>query len=347
MADSSDRGGGPPIDSDAFQEWVEHTAETRGVDERELLNQLVSAFWVLDEMNGVTEERDSIGGGESLYPPEISADRRSVDGSEAVSDATAEQSGGDGDGERSEVDSEDRAADDQSRDDAEAPADSEETQSGSVADEIQSLRESMYGQLEMIQTVTELRRQVSDLSLDVEQQRTRQEEFADRFSDNLTRLHSRVETLDERLEDAGAADETEFDRISEEFSSEIDRLDSTQQEFEAWVDEEFDEIEGLFEHLIDTTDALDDRIDALEADLAGIRDDAADDRLADIRRDALNLGTDTGRCEDCESVIDLSMLDEAVCPDCGATFDAVAPAGGWNPFSKPLLRTATDAPDTE
>ena len=53
MSDSWDRAGGPPVDADAFQEWVTHTAESRGVNERELINQLVSAYWILDEMNDV------------------------------------------------------------------------------------------------------------------------------------------------------------------------------------------------------------------------------------------------------------------------------------------------------
>ena len=58
MSDSWDRAGGPPVDADAFQEWVTHTAESRGVDERELINQLVSAYWILDEMNDVGGDVD-------------------------------------------------------------------------------------------------------------------------------------------------------------------------------------------------------------------------------------------------------------------------------------------------
>ncbi|CDK39301.1 hypothetical protein [Halorubrum sp. AJ67] len=343
MADSTGRDSGPPIDADAFQEWVEHTAETRDIDEQELLNQLVSAFWILDEMNGVTEERDPVGGGTSPYPPELSdPDRWSVGDAEAASGVAADRSGSSSagrDGDEDETASDDEAADDRSQKETEPVDGPEKPESGAVADEIQSLRESMYGQLEMIQTVTKLRRQVSDLSLDVEQQRSRQEEFADRYSDNLTRLHSRVETLDDRL-DEGALDETELDRIAEEFSAEIDRLDSTQREFETWIDEEFDEIEGLFKQLLDTTGTLEERLDTLDTAVSTLRDDEETDRLAALRRDALDLGTDTGRCERCETTIDISMLDEPRCPDCDATFVAAEPAESWNPFAKPVLRTA-------
>ncbi|WP_434522733.1 hypothetical protein [Halorubrum sp. AS12] len=41
------------VDADTFQQWVRHTAESRGMTEHELLNQLVSAFWALDEMGDI------------------------------------------------------------------------------------------------------------------------------------------------------------------------------------------------------------------------------------------------------------------------------------------------------
>ena len=41
------------VDADTFQQWVRHTAESREMTEHELLNQLVSAFWALDEMGDI------------------------------------------------------------------------------------------------------------------------------------------------------------------------------------------------------------------------------------------------------------------------------------------------------
>lgn len=346
MSNPRDRSSGPPVDSDAFQEWVEHTAETRGVDEQELLNQLVSAFWILDEMNGISEGEQSIGDMRPLYPPDdvSESDPSTADSSAPKQEADASQSNDNTRPDRPDTGTEEAPADTYTS--TETTEESDDVSASSVTNELRALQESMYGQFEVIQTVVELRRQVSDLSLDIEQQRSQQDQFTDRISDELTRLHDRIETLDNRLDEAGGVDEAELDQISEELAAEIDRLDSTQQEFEAWVDEEFDEIEALFQHLINETDTLEARIDELGAEISafGGDDDPAASRLASIRRDALALGTDTGRCERCETTIDLSMLDEPMCPECDAPLLTAESANSWNPFAKPWLRTGGPDP---
>lgn len=378
MADSRDHDGGPPMDSDAFREWVEYTADARNVDEKELLNQLVSAFWVLDEMNGVTEDGDLLATGTPPRPlseasselDDASSDPRSKSEADSGSSSptrTDVGQAGNADGETDRREDPSKAdpggetpregrpgKSPEERDDGNARFDGADGEA--LAEEMRTLRESVYGQLEVVQAVAEIRREVSDLSLDVEQQRSRQDQFTDRISDDLTRLHSRVETLettlDERMDgtdedgEASGVDEAELDRLSEELSTEIERLESTQREFETWIDGEFDEIEGLFERLIGTTDALEERLDGLEGELTEVREDvAADDRLTALRRDAIDLGTDTGRCDHCGFEVDLSMLDEAACPDCGATFTGMEPSAGWNPFAKPSVRTAVDTFD--
>jgi len=81
MSDPRDHSDTPPADSDAFQAWVEHTAETRGVDKQELLNQLVSAFWILDEMNGVTADTDVPNADAHSYPPDAMGSKSTKPGS--------------------------------------------------------------------------------------------------------------------------------------------------------------------------------------------------------------------------------------------------------------------------
>ncbi|MDB9249363.1 hypothetical protein PN419_10190 [Halorubrum ezzemoulense] len=50
------------VDAGTFQQWVEHTASSRGMTERELLNRLVSAFWALDEMGDISLDASSDSG---------------------------------------------------------------------------------------------------------------------------------------------------------------------------------------------------------------------------------------------------------------------------------------------
>ena len=202
MSDSWDRAGGPPVDADAFQEWVTHTAESRGVDERELINQLVSAYWILDEMNDV--------GGDENGPSTAGSRREDADTGRAGDDEIGDDVARDDD----VAGDDDAARDDAAGDDdvvagsdaraggargGAAPGSSGVDEGGrsaaddAISHEINALMSSIQTQFEVSQAVTELRREVSDLSLEVETQRSRREEFTDRITDELTRLHGRVE----------------------------------------------------------------------------------------------------------------------------------------------------------
>lgn len=387
MSDSWDRAGGPPIDADAFQEWVTHTAESRGVDERELINQLVSAYWILDEMNDVSGDGDDppimdpgrddrADAGAGVDRPGV--DRPGVDGS-GVDGSGVDGSGVDGSG----VDDSGNVGDtggDTARTGGEHDASEGSSagvddgdQSGAVDDisrEINALRTSMQRELEVSQAVTELRREVSDLSLEVETQRSRREEFSDRITDELTRLHGRVESIDADgdtdLRDRVDAVEDELERIEERIAgvdATVDEVQTDQQELDAWIDDEFDDIESLFRDLIDRSDThtarvddVDDRLADLneqltetEADLQPAVEAAADrEAIADLRREALDAGVNAAACARCGSTVDLSMLDEPACPDCEATFHGVdADTPLWNPFASPTLTTAPSRFDDE
>jgi len=386
MSDSRDSATDPPIDSSAFEEWVAHTAESRGVEKHELLNQLVSAFWVLDEMNdvagtgeiaesdlseaGLTERRDAVE--EDDRDPSRQADsRETTEATDEPESGDTEETGSDGSGD----------ADAQPSTHPPAETSTDKT----AAREINELRESMQMQLEMVQTVSELRRELGDISLDVERQRSRHDEFTDRITDELTRLHGRVESLDadgqagsELNERVDAIEETvaEVDQTVEtltdtiksvesietiettltELDNSVETLASDHAALDAWVEDEFDDIEMLFGRLIDITDDLEDRLDGLEDQLSGTETDvetALDavsnhDAIADIRKDALASGIDTGDCEACGTPVDLSMLDAPVCPECDSTFDGVdAETPFWNPFATPTITTRPKRLDME
>ena len=384
MSDSWDRAGGPPVDADAFQEWVTHTAESRGVDERELINQLVSAYWILDEMNDVGGDGNG---------PSTAGSRREDDadtgraGDDEIGDDVARDDGdvaGDDDAARDDAAGDDVVAGSDARAGGArggaAPGSSGVDEGGrsaaddAISHEINALRSSIQTQFEVSQAVTELRREVSDLSLEVETQRSRREEFTDRITDELTRLHGRIESIDA---DAGADDDAELRDRVEEVTRELKRVEeriaglegtvddvqTDQKELDAWIDDEFDDIESLFRDLIDRSDAhaarvddLDERMAALggrlgdaEADLQPALEATADrEAIADLRRAALDAGVDAAACARCGTTVDLSMLDEPVCPECAATFhglDADTPM--WNPFASPTLTTAPARFDDE
>lgn len=350
MSDSWEADNSTPVDADTFQEWVRYTAESRDIDEQELLNQLVSAFWVLDEMSDVVPQQG---------PDEPMGHR----GADAGPDRSASPDSPPRWALDSETDSvepphdmADRASDDTEStapgDDADHPADqatddtdstaAESSSDAEIASEIRKLQTALTTQLDLVQTVGKIRRQIDDLSLDVEKQRSRQDDFTDRISDDITRLHSRVESLDAQVSER---DEALAEQL-EEASERADEIESTQREFEAWIDEEFDEIEGLFERLIERTDRVNGRVDDVEATVETLA--AANERreeLTSLRQEAIELGVSEGRCASCDAHADLSMLSEPVCPVCDDAFTGIDPGSSWNPFSHATLRTRPDPPD--
>ena len=350
MSDPFDPDSDLSVDAETFQQWVTHTANSRGVDEHELLNQLVSAFWVLDEMSDVAANADE---GVSPNIDDTWADRsRTADGvsqgdetpSDARPDRYAEGRSDRDRGTRSDSDADPNSDD---RSDPEAAAteplsDADTDSETDIGAEIDELRESLRTEMDLIRTVTNLRRQVADLSLDVEQQRSRQEEFTDRLSDDITRLHRRIENVDAGTDEADG----ELRDDVTDLRQSVAELESTRSEFEAWIDDEFDEIEGLFDRLIETTQRLDARLDEVEETVETVAQaERTRADLSDLRREAQRSNVDGGRCESCDARVDLSMLTEPACPSCEETFTGVAAGSSWNPFSDPTLRTRSRSAD--
>ncbi|WP_096390880.1 hypothetical protein [Halopenitus persicus] len=370
-----------PSDTELFAEWVSETAESRGVTEQELLNQLISSFWVLDELDGIRgeggtlgevgrpeesdpTESDVLGFADPTHDPESGTDEADGTGENGETDGTGENGETDRTGENGETDRTGETGD------AVAPDDAAGDGSAAPGEVDVDLQNVLHGLLETLRADSpetdgsnDLRRQIHDLSLDVEDQRRRHERYTDRISDDLTRINGRLTTLEEDADDfvteADLARYATEDALDREIEGLEDEVNGGFDELEGWIDEEFDEIEALFEHLLDRIDDLDGRIDAVddrvddvgatvestvESELESIRSKLAEnERLAALRRDAIADGIRSADCAGCGETVDLAMLDAPQCPNCTATFRDVEPAG-WNPFGSPTLQTGTPDP---
>ena len=298
------------VDADTFQQWVRHTAESRGMTEHEFLNQLVSAFWALDEMGDI-----GLKGASDPENSERAGDRRG--------EAFREENGADDGPSETGGDKTSRFPDSGMSE----PLD---------PDDLDPRDDLSSTEMELARRVAELRRQMADLSLDVEQQRSRQEEFTDRLSDDVTRLHSEIQSLESRVEQSDVDVENRIDDVE----ASLEDVEATQDEFEAWIDREFDQIEALFERVLDAVQGFDDRIEALEDAVDSVSATEQDrEALEALRKQAIRKGIDSGKCENCGMTVDLSMLSEPSCPSCDEEFWDVEEAALWNPFSSPTLRT--------
>ncbi|WP_280537275.1 hypothetical protein [Halopenitus sp. POP-27] len=363
-----------PADAEPFADWVAETAAARGVSEQELLNQLVSALWVLDELDNLRRGSGdgSVGDGEDRSGSSTAEDSVAVPGFDSsdvgTEDADAEQSAAEtaepGVGDDDRDDTTDSVADDAVGDVAESDAATDSAEDDAATDSAESDdADGMAGdRQDVLEALLEsadvasgsgsapdtqrLERQLHDLSLDVEDQRKRHDRYTDRISDEITRINGRVRTLEESTERFLTADDLDPYATEAAVDREIGDL-------EDWIDAEFDDIEALFEHVLSMVDDLESQIDdrdaairsAFESELASIRSRLDDrDRLAALRREAMTTGIRTAACADCGETVDLALLEAPRCPDCTATFRAVEPAG-WNPFASATLRTGpTDPP---
>jgi DNA repair exonuclease SbcCD ATPase subunit len=175
------------------------------------------------------------------------------------------------------------------------------------------------------------------------------------------------------------ADGSVSDERFEALSSQVVELETTvadvRSELEAVdperVDEHAAELEDLRESVqtrTETAVGLEDRLDDVESKLTRVahavvalrkergetdeREDdgrgtqarsAPDETLVDIKRQAARESIGSADCDACGAAVDLSLLPEAACPHCGASFEGLEGRDGM--FSSPRLVGAGGGPN--
>jgi predicted nucleic acid-binding Zn-ribbon protein len=222
----------------------------------------------------------------------------------------------------------------------------------------------------------ELRRTLSDLQERVEDLSDRLTEVQDTHDDDVTALEADIkETLDtltdlessvdnlvghSELESLAVSLEEELSRIEEsttelggrlsqveesqsQTTAELTDLADGQADLEARLEQEFDSIERLFEHLIDKTDNLEYRLEATSdthrEDMNSVEELLEErEQLVTLMRQAQQKDISRAVCDNCETSVDLGMLETPRCPSCDRTYRNLV-EGGWLPFDKPKLET--------
>ena len=310
--DSSPVGGAHGFDSEALEEWVSETARQKGVSKQELLDEILSSYWVLEELSGVVT--DSEVANEPRHgegQPTVEADERSTAGGPADDQSsTAEFTEL-----KAELQGLRGAIEELSRE--QTDADTDET----GGEELSALE----GQLDDLSTAVVDRQHETD--------------------DTLDRLADRLDTVDERL---SAAERRLSEGMSlSELEAAIERTEADHAELERRLESEFDSIEQVLQHLLDTTDNIEYRLgavsDARQEALAPMREQfAVQEELADLKQEAIRHGVETADCDNCGQTIDLGLLEAPECPSCERRFTGIT-KGGWLPFSNDKLQT-TDRP---
>ncbi|ERH06245.1 MAG: hypothetical protein J07HN4v3_01857 [Halonotius sp. J07HN4] len=351
--------GTPAVDTDALGAWVAETAAKKDVSERELLDEILSSYWVLEELSDVV-----VNGETDPESGDHPATRRESY-TEPVRGAAADRGRHPPDS-REQPSVEEQDADRASPSDQEPSAEMPPTDEESPADEkLPTDEESTADTAELSeieQELAKLRSVIDELATEGSLP-TPEGATADDDSQSAPDTAATTET-DEFAELTAAVTESEPDnsgviteldnelveireQLSEleaDLSEQITAESEAREELEAWIETEFDNVEDVLEHLLSTTDNLEyrlgsatdshrERFEPLEAA------QTEREQLRELKNEAIEKGVTTGECDNCGESIDLSLLPAPHCPECDQRLTGITDSSWW-PFDSATLRTA-------
>lgn len=137
-----------------------------------------------------------------------------------------------------------------------------------------------------------------------------------------------------------------------ELEEDIEGIRETLEQTESRLEGGFTNFEEILESLLDRTVALETDVDTLGQVLRSVRktlDTVAEReqrraRADHLKRNAATTGVRTAKCESCRSTIDIALLSDATCPNCGESFHTLDASPGF--FGTSILETG-DRPALE
>lgn len=284
MVDRKGGSGRDDPDDESVLDLLDEIAEAEGVSREEAVDHLVSSYWRLEEVADMLEQNE--------LRPEADHDERQTPpfpDEDEIADLHARVDDLIGDLRGDRQPSSDR---DDLRDSI-----------ASLVDKIERLEEQMEAEPadEPDEAVDTVESQLSDL-------RHRFESIEGSVSD----LEARIDDIDD-----GTVSEEELESFLtqiETFQSQITRDHETLRDR---VLEEFEHIRTVLESLLTKTDAHGDRIAGIESQEGQFREFLRQqEQLRKIKRLADRAQVNSARCELCDEVVDLSLLETPVCPSC-------------------------------
>lgn len=294
-------------------------AAEKGVTESELLDEIMSSYWVLEDLSDVIVDQDVEPREQRLDEPESEAADRQPAAPEATTPAR-----------QPTTPREDVA-------EAEPKQPEDELEISGIEQELEKLR-----------TV------IDELSNEDEISEDRPAEAGAESTDPDDEFgeYKQAETEEEITPGSGAIDQIDAElgeirsRIGEletQFQTRRQEFEAEQDQLESWLENEFDNVEKVLEHLLSTTDNIEYRLgSAIEAhreQLEPLQEAYKEQsKLSTLKTEALQKGVETAECDDCGCEVSIGMLPEPYCPDCEREFTGVEDSGWW-PFSTDTLRT--------
>jgi myosin heavy subunit len=292
------------FDIDGFCQWVERTAEANGVSQDALIEELMSSYWIFDEITKVVEEADSDTAG---IPPDNQA---YIDDLVDSGDDEVQLEGATEPEEASSLDT---------------TVSTLLKQVTKLSTELKELRTQHTQQMQEVSScltalderLTAYEQRLDDVesgslpevSIENQDEIENFQERIEETEEQLTKIRMTQSELETRLE-------TEFDnieRVFERIFTETDRLES-----------DLDELKELYRN----------EVEQLQEQQAERQE------LVELRKEANRLNSTRGKCQKCGEIVVLSLLDTPTCPYCDHVFEDIVD-NSWLPFGEPTLITAS------
>lgn len=368
------------IDSQALEEWVEKTAETKGISRGEVLDQMLSSYWILEELTGMMDEAKAEGelrGTETESKNEMNGGSKTPSGS--TTNSADEEDGLFPDGDFSDLISEFqelRTAILESQERQHQFQGSDRSPTGGRRTDRQSIPSVTDGRLEY--AISDLRDRIRTLSDRIEEVESGHEEDIEELETDVEETITLLDELEEGIEE-DLATKSELrtvrddvgDRVSrldenmtevlgnvsqieesvQELGAKVSTLDETTTELDRRMEREFDGIERVFEHLLSTTEDIEYRLGGLseshQEDIEPILEFVENqDRLDTLTKAANRKGISKAECDNCDSTVNIGLLNEPFCPGCDRPFSGLEKGAKWNPLSSHTIRTEPMSPSS-
>ncbi len=288
-------------DLEAFRAWLVEIAEEEGSSPEAVLEQLMSTYWILNELTEVMDETpfEAVTEGGEISEE---ADRDEI---LEVIETMAEM---------------------QSAQSAPEPATASGIDPG-VIQLIEALKsdQSPTGGFDggAAYRLERLQEEVNDLSSTVSELQSRTDGLDESLETALSEQEERLGELEAELEalEASTVDPAELEDFEADMELRQAEVDNHVDRLEANFEEAYDTIERILDHLLTSTEQTETQLDAIldlmgsqVEDLAAANDDYQ--RLIDLKREANRHGFASVTCDSCDEPIDIALLAEPFCPSC-------------------------------
>lgn len=316
----------PSFETEAFEDWLEQVATSKETSKQEVLDQMISSYWFLDELGDVLEDSRFEGTDiEVLFEQrEQLTDEISHEGDHSLSDEIhASDNPTDGVLDLIDIlkDVKDSSGHAEGHEGAYEELDHTvgrtEVRQFDIAREIVELRSELEGAVSQLQAL--------------ESQTTTNREANEDLEARVEQLDRTIEKTNEPLDGEELPDSVE--NLANQISSNTGAVERGLRNLDRRISNHATKSLKILEYLLDQLDKMEPQIDALDEDVTRIKSslEAQPEHrdLNALKRSANRGGVELATCESCDQRVRIALLDRLACPHCGQSVAAIRSDSGW------------------